>query len=112
MSSEISNDQTMTDALLDSMSLGILRDKETADFVDYVFIADLWDRDPRFKSRNMLIGQRRGLFRIDKTSAQATLLRPMHGDEGGRRFLAASTKVHRERDHIGHYPEATQFASG
>jgi len=105
-------DPTMTDERLDWMSLGILRDKETADFVDYVFIADVWDRDPRFESRNMLVGQRRGLFRIDKTSAQATLLRPMLGDDAGRRFLAASSKVKREHDHLLRYPEATQFACG
>ncbi|MGJ7498313.1 hypothetical protein ACSFA8_25060 [Variovorax sp. RT4R15] len=97
---------------LDAMSLGILREKETAEFVDYVFIADVWGEDPRGKGRLMLTGQQRGLFRVDKASSRATLLRPMVGDEGGRRFEKAAHKVTSERLRTGSFPEASQYASG
>ena len=61
-------------ARLDAMSLGILREKETSEYVDYVFVADVWGDDPRTKGRFMLTGQQRGLFRIDKASSRASLL--------------------------------------
>lgn len=99
-------------ARLDAMSLGILREKESAEFVDYVFIADVWGDDPRGKGRLMLTGQQRGLFRVDKASSRATLLKPMVGDEGGRRFERAAHKVTSERLRTGSFPEAAQYASG
>ncbi len=51
---------------VDAMSIAILKDKEKDEYVDYVFVADVWGKDPRFKERHMIIGQNRGLFRIDK----------------------------------------------
>ena len=97
---------------LDAMSLGILREKETGEYVDYVFVADVWGDDPRSKGRLMLTGQQRGLFRIDKASSRATLLRPMVGDEGGKRFQRAASKVTSERLRTGSFPESSQYASG
>lgn len=97
---------------LDAMSLGILRDKDTSDYVDYVFIADSWGPDPRTKGRNMLIGQQRGLFRVEKMSSRATLLRPMTGDGEGKRFNYAAHKVLKERQRTGSFPEATHCAAG
>lgn len=99
-------------ARLDAMSLGILRDKETVAYVDYVFIADVWGDDPRSKGRLMLTGQQRGLFRIDKASSRTTLLKPMVGDEDGKRFERAAHKVLSERVRTGGFPEASQYASG
>lgn len=99
-------------ARLDAMSLGILREKETSEYVDYVFVADVWGDDPRTKGRFMLTGQQRGLFRIDKASSRASLLRPMVGDEGGKRFQRAVNKVTSERLRTGSFPEASQYACG
>jgi hypothetical protein len=60
----------------------------------------------------MLIGEHRGLFRIDKKSQEVTLLRSMSGDEGDKRFMKAAFKVLSEWKRSGFPPKATQFASG
>ena len=107
------SDPDSSDAVrLDAMLLGILREKETSEYVDYVFVADVWGDDPRRKGRLMLTGQQRGLFRIDKASSRASLLRPMVGDEGGKRFQRAAHTVTSERLRTGSFPEASQYASG
>ena len=109
MSSPESNDQ---ETRVDGMSLGILMDKETGEYVDYVFLADVWAKDPRFRSRWMLIGQHRGLFRVGKASMDVSLLRPMSGDNGDARFRKAAGKVLSEWRRLGAPPKSTQYASG
>lgn len=94
------------------MSLGILMDRETVEYVDYVFLADVWAKDPRHSKRWMRIGEHRGLFRVDKGSQDISLLRAMDGDEGDKRFMKAAGKVLSEWKRLGTPPKATQFASG
>lgn len=94
------------------MSLGILMDCETAEYVDYVFLADVWAKDPRSRSRWMRVGEHRGLFRVSKGSQDVSLLRSMDGDEGDKRFVKAAGKVLSEWKRLGSPPKATQFASG
>ena len=89
MSQQDPNEQEVR---IDSMSLGILMDDETALHVDYIFLADVWAKDPRYKSRWMRIGEHRGLFRVDKESQDVSLLRAMNGDEGHKRFMKAAGK--------------------
>jgi hypothetical protein len=97
---------------VDSMSLAVLKDNETNEDVDYVFIADVWGKDPRRVQRQMIVGQNRGLFRLHKTSMQVELLRAMAGDVGNKRFHNAAAKVLREFQSTGIFPDVTQFASG
>jgi hypothetical protein len=97
---------------VDSMSLAILQDTETDEYVDYVFVADVWGNDPRSVKRQMLIGQHRGLFRLQKASMQVVLLRAIEGDDGNKRFDQAAAKVIREFQNTGTFPRATQFARG
>jgi hypothetical protein len=97
---------------VDAMSLAILKDKETSKYVDYVFIADVWGKDPRYAQRQMLVGQNRGLFRLQKASMQFELLRAMQDDDGNKRLDLAVIKVLQEFQNTGIFPNATQFASG
>ena len=100
------------DVRVDGMSLAILRDKETSTEVDYFFVADVWCPDPRYKSRYMLVGQRRGLLRFNKQTLEATLLHPMDGDTGDKRFTKVAGKVLKERQASGVWPEKAQYAAG
>jgi hypothetical protein len=100
------------DVRVDGMSMAILKDKETSTEVDYFFIADAWCADPRYKSRHMLVGQRRGLLRFNKETLEATLLYPMAGDTGDNRFMTVAGKVLKERQASGAWPEKTQYAAG
>lgn len=97
---------------VDGQSIGIVKDKETASFVDYFFEADLWCKDPRFESRFMKIGECRGLFRFDTDTLGAELLFPMVGDDAGSRFGKAASKVLKGFRSTGLWPDRAQFASG
>lgn len=100
------------DIRVDAQSIGIFKDKETEQFVDYFFVADLWCKDPRYESRYMLAGECRGLFRVNKSTLGAELLFPMAGDDSGNRFEKAAWKVLKEFHANGEWPKGTQFASG
>lgn len=97
---------------VDGQSIGIVKDKETATCIDYFFEADLWCKDPRFHSRFMKIGECRGLFRFDRETLSAELLFPMVGDDAGKRFGKAATKVLKEFRSTGSWPDRAHFASG
>jgi hypothetical protein len=100
------------DMRVDAQSIGILKDKETVQFADYFFVADLRCKDPRYEGRYMLVGECRGLFRFDKENLGAELLVPMAGDDSGSRFEKAASKVLKEFRENGEWPEGTQYASG
>jgi sarcosine oxidase delta subunit len=100
------------DMRVDAQSIGIIKDKETAQFVDYFFIANLWCKDPRYESRHMQAGECRGFFRFDKATLSAELLFPMAGDESEKRFEKAAWKVLSEFRATAEWPKGTQFASG
>jgi hypothetical protein len=94
------------------MSIAILKDKDGNDYVDYFFISDVWGKDPRYTRRNLIIGQSRGLFRINKKTLNAELLLPMAGDETEARFQKAVGKVLKEYKNGSVFPDKAQFASG
>lgn len=100
------------DMRVDAQSIGILMDKDRNQFVDYFFVANLTCKDPRYESRYMLVGECRGLFRIDKTTLEVELLYPMAGDDSGNRFKKAAWKVLKEFRSTGDWPKGIQYASG
>ena len=100
------------DMRVDGQSIGIVKDKETATYVDYFFEADLWYKDPRIQGRFMKIGECRGLFRFAKETLGAELLFSMVGDDAGSRFGKAASKVLKEFRSTGSWPDHVQFASG
>lgn len=104
--------ELVEDTRVDGQHIGIVKDKETAAYVDFFFEADVWCKDPRFQGRFIKIGQCRGLFRFDRETLDAELLFPMIGDDAGSRFSKAASKVLKEFRSTGLWPDRTQFASG
>ena len=96
---------------LDWMCIGILLDKDKSEYSDYFFEADVWDKDPRFKSRSMRVGTNRGLMRLHKDSGEIELLQAMPEDHDKKRFKSAATKLKTHWE-AGEIPKATQFACG
>lgn len=84
------------DTTVDWMSILIEKNSEKQDFIDYIFICDVWAKDPRHTTRNICIGQNRGLFRINKKTIESELLLPMAGDKNGERYQRALLKVLKE----------------
>jgi hypothetical protein len=107
-----SEEARVSEARLDGMSILIEKDRETADFADYFFLCDVYARDPRYKSRHMRTGQRRGLFRISKADLSVKLLYPMELDAGERCFQRAAGKVLGLYKTENRLPEKAQFAAG
>lgn len=97
---------------IDGMCIGILRDVEVEAHVDYFYVADLWAPDPRYESRQMNIGQSRGLFRIQKQTLDAELIYRAFGDNTEKCFLKAASKVIREFKAVGSWVDRSQYAAG
>jgi hypothetical protein len=93
------------------MCLLIEKGKEMQAFADYFFIATVWDKDPRFRSRSMIVGETRGLLRLDKQTGAMELLYPMPEDKDERRFRSACAVLRRHWQD-GELPEKTMFACG
>ena len=96
---------------VDWMCIGITLDSKTKTHADYAFESMAWDKDPRFRSRSMIVGTTRGLMRLDRETGDITLLSPMPEDQGDTRFQRAARVVRRHWE-AGELPEATQFACG
>lgn len=94
------------------MSIFIEKDKESDKYVDYFFVCDAWEPDPRYKSRFMCTGQRRGLFRIRKSDQAVELLFPMEYDGDAKRFERAAGKVLALYKRQGAFPQKAHYASG
>lgn len=97
---------------IDIMSILIEKNLDKKDYVDYLFICDTWIKDPRYKKRNMKIGETRGLFRINKTTLQPELLIAMEGDEDNNRFYRAASKIIKDYKLTNNFPDKAHFASG
>jgi hypothetical protein len=97
---------------VDWMSIFIEMDANKPSYIDYLFICDVWIKDPRYKNRNMHIGQNRGLFRIKKETLEVELLFAMEGDGNNDRFHRAAAKVLREYKNTHNFPEQTHYACG
>jgi hypothetical protein len=94
------------------MSIFIQKDCETAESVDYFFLCDVHESDPRYKSRYFCSGQRRGIFRITKHDLAVELLFPMELDAQAKCFNTAATKVVSILKAEGRFPEKAQYAAG
>lgn len=93
------------------MSILILKSAETSESVDYTFQSDVYDRDPRFRSRMMIVGQSKGVLRILKSTGEIVLLEAMDLDTENKCFSRAARKV-RQHWAASELPERTQWASG
>lgn len=97
---------------LDWMSILIEMNKSTPLYVDYVFICDVYAKDPRYKKRNMCIGQSRGLFRFNKDTLEVELLFAMEGDDNNSRFHRAAVKILNEYRDTKKFPSKAHYACG
>lgn len=93
------------------MCIGIEKIAETDDAAQYAFISDVWEPDPRFRSRTMVVGQNRGVLRVAKATGEVTLIEPMPEDDGEKRFTRAAAKI-RKHWEAGEFPDRTMFACG
>ena len=50
------------------MSIGIEKIAETDADAQYAFVSDVYEPDPRFRSRMMIVGQNRGVLRVAKAT--------------------------------------------
>jgi hypothetical protein len=98
--------------LLDGMSIFVQKDKETEQIADYFFTCDVYTKDPRFKSRKMCVGQRRGLFRVHKLSLSTELLFAMELDSHEKCFQRATGKILQLYTAEKSFPATAQFTSG
>ena len=97
---------------LDWMSIRIEKDKEKNEYADYVFICTVYNKDPRYKNRNMVVGENRGLFRVSKVTLEPELLLPMEGDSDQKRYFRAAAKIIKEHKEKNVFPERAHFACG
>jgi hypothetical protein len=102
----------MSEIHLDGMSIFIKKDKESRSFVDYFFMCDVYEKDPRSKSRLICTGQRKGLFRVQKSDLNIELLFPMDLDVQGRCFNRAAGKIMSIYHTENNFPDNAQFVSG
>lgn len=97
---------------LDWMSILIELNANTTQHVDYLFKCNLYTKDPRYKSRNIIIGQNQGLLRLNKKNLEAKILLPMEYDTDNQVFYRAVSKIIKEYKSYNEFPKFTHFACG
>ncbi len=93
---------------VDSTYIEIEKDSETLNYINYVFYANVWDKDPRFNSRLINVGKNKGLFGMDKRNGIIKLLTEMPEDKNGIIFNCAATTIYKAWE-TGEYPNKTFF---
>ncbi len=94
------------------MSIMIHKNLDKNDYIDYVFKCNMWTEDPRYNSRNIMIGETSGLFRINKKTLEPELLIAMENDENNFRYFRAQSTIINEYKLTNTFPEIAHFASG
>lgn len=93
------------------MCVGIEKIAEMDEVVQYVFVSDVREPNPKLRRRIMVIGQNQGVMQVTKATGEVTLIEVMPEDEGNVRFTRAAMKVRRHWEK-GEFPNKTMFASG
>jgi len=93
------------------MCIGIEKIAETDADAEYAFLSDVYEPDPRFRSRMIVVGQNRGVLRVIKATGEVTLVEAMPEDEGEKRFARAAAKI-RKHWEAREFPDKTTFACG
>ncbi|MHB1038660.1 MAG: hypothetical protein ACYC35_30175 [Pirellulales bacterium] len=96
---------------VDWMCIVIEKVADTESHADYAFVSDVYEPDPRYRSRSMIVGQNRGRLRILKATGEITLLEAMPEDDNGKRFQRAARVIRRHWE-SREFPERTMFACG
>jgi hypothetical protein len=93
------------------MCIGIEKIAETDEGAQYEFVSDVYEPDPKYRSRFMIVGQNRGVLRVSKTTGEVSLVEAMPEDDNGKRFQSAAARI-RKHWRVGEYPDRTMFACG
>ena len=96
---------------VDWMCIDLTKDTETEAHVDYFFSSAVTDKDPRFKTRSMIVGHNVGLLRIIKATGETELLYPMADDDQERRYARAASVIRKHWEE-GKFPQTALFACG
>ena len=96
---------------VDWMCIGIEKIAETDEDALYAFVSDVYEPDPRYRSRSMVVGQNRGVLRVMKATGEVSLVEAMPEDDDGKRFQSAAARI-RKHWKAGEYPVRTMFACG
>ena len=101
-------DHTQT---LDSMCIPIVKIDEDDSAAIYEFTSTIWIADPEHIGRTKAAGIAVGTLTIDKMTGVASLLEPMSGDHGDKRYFRACRVLSRHFAD-GSLPDQTMFACG
>jgi hypothetical protein len=96
---------------VDWMCIGIEKIADTDADAQYAFVSDVYEPDPRFRGRMMIVGQNRGVLRVTKATGEVTLVEAMPEDDGEKRFTRAAAKI-RKHWEAREFPDKTMFACG
>ena len=96
---------------VDWMCIGIEKIAETDDDAQYAFVSEVYEPDPRFRNRRMVVGQNRGVLRVAKATGEVTLVEAMPEDDDRKRFQRAAARI-RKHWEAGEFPVRTMFACG
>jgi hypothetical protein len=96
---------------LDGQYIRIEKNGESKEYADFVFCTDVRDKDPRYRSRSMRVGENRGLLRLYKDNGAIEILYPMHEDDD-ELILSRAALVLLKHWKSGEYPDETSFQCG
>ncbi len=96
---------------VDWMCIGIEKVADEEGHADYTFVSNVYEPDPRFQSRSMVVGQNAGRLRVAKATGEITLIEAMPEDQDDKRFQRAARVIRRHWE-SQEFPERTMFACG
>ncbi len=79
--------------MVDMRCIGIERLVESNADARFAFISGVFERDPRYSGRLVIVGQNQGVLQISKETGEVSLVEAMPGDHGNKRFQRAAACV-------------------
>ena len=93
------------------MCIGIEKIADSDEDALYAFVSDVYEPDPRYRNRSMIVGQNRGVLQVVKETGEVSLIEAMPEDDDDKRFLQAAARI-KKHWKAGEYPDRTMFACG
>lgn len=95
---------------LDLQNVGIIKIRETKTLVEYSIFTEIYDNDPRFRSRRICVGRSTGIYRLTKDKGDVEVVYPLEYDDGKIHLKAKNIlkKAYINKD----YPKTLGWAFG
>jgi len=95
---------------LDWQSVGIVKIRETKVLVEYRIFANIYDHDPRFRSKSICIGSSSAIYRLTKNTGDVEVVYPLEYDDGKIHLKAKNIlkNIYKNKD----YPKTLGWALG